>query len=169
MNAVLSDGALREFDRHRTIQHIGFVVSAINKIEPELVPFTCRGQADIYKDNKKDTPLFIAMTRSYQVSEGYARYGDIVRVEGHNEGHIVFFKDVWGYDISGLSSVPPAKELITLPQIISYVPECFVHAPETKFIPYYFGILRDSNASESPLVAQIPKPNLYKFVFHCLS
>lgn len=124
------------------LMDIGLVANALNKIEPERVEqFTSRGQADIYKDNRHNAPMFVSLTRSYDVSKLYVSHGQIIRIEGSSRGHIVFFKEAVGFDLSGLSSVPIAEELITLPSVITYTDECFTYSPYSGVHPYYFGKL----------------------------
>ncbi len=149
MNEVLAGckPAGGEVPLNVVIMKIAFFANALNKIGPENVnQFTCRGQADIYKENQNNAPLFISVSKNYQVCEDYVKMGGVVCREGGGKGHKVFFKKIVGYDISGLSSVPTALEYITMPRVISYTDECFANAPDSQFPAYYFGLLNKTSS-----------------------
>lgn len=130
------------------IPRIGIIVNALNKMEPEHHDYVYRGQADIYKQNKHNSPLFLSASKVYDVAQVYSKHGQVVEYEGRGAGHVVFLKNVIGYDISGLSTVPSAKEIITLPSLIKYYDNDYLkYDPETSYhksdqsVPYYFGSL----------------------------
>lgn len=128
---------------YEILPKMGFLVNALNKIPTEqLNYFTCRGQADFFK-KQSNSPKFVSLSRIFKVCKLYATQGDNVKRFG--KGHIVFFKNVKVYDISGLSSIPLAAEYITLPKIISYTNEYFNNSNTREILPFYFGHLNSNN------------------------
>lgn len=152
MNTVLAgrtrplreDESIHGFNLRLVVASIGLLANALNKIEPEIRKFAFRGQANKFKNNDHNAPLFISVTDDYKVATIYATEGETVRVESRGQGHVVFLKDVKVYDISGLSCVPSAKEGITLPSLITYS-EGFERTKESGHLPYYFGGVKTAN------------------------
>lgn len=140
-------GAHYKLDILQLLPKMGFLVNALNKIPAEtLKHFTCRGQNDAYKKDTLTTPAFMHTSRIYKVSKIYARKGRGASYFGG--GHVVFFKNLVAYDISGLSSIALAGDYITLPKIITYTKERFNSTTNGGHLPYYFGQLSSPTNEE---------------------
>ncbi|MEM1283134.1 MAG: ankyrin repeat domain-containing protein [Chlamydiota bacterium] len=123
---------------HQLLPKLGFFVNALNKIGPDkLEHFVCRGQTDKDKNDNLVSPRFVSISRISKACKLYATKGKSAKANGG--GHVVFFKYLNAYDISGLSRVPLAAEYVTLPKIIVYTKELFNSTEEKGGLPYYFG------------------------------
>jgi hypothetical protein len=107
-----------------------------------LEHFTCRGQSEFDKNNKLEASMFVSVSRIYKVCREYATYG--YSASRYGGGHVVFFKNLLAYDISGLSSVPTAAEYVTLPKITTYIKGCFNNtlSSKDKGLPFCYGQVR---------------------------